>query len=52
MLPEPRYVVTELTGFLGDGRGPRALGLSCHVIDTHVVCDPRLGARHASTRRG
>jgi hypothetical protein len=36
-LPELlRYVVTELTGFLGDGRGSGPPGLSCHVVDTRL----------------
>jgi hypothetical protein len=34
-LPEPRYVVTELEGYLKGGNGSRAPGLSCTVIDRH-----------------
>jgi hypothetical protein len=41
MLPEPRYVVTELTGYLDDRSSHRqvagAPGVSYHVIDRHIA---------------
>jgi hypothetical protein len=39
MLPEPRYVVTELTGYLDDRSSHRQVagrpGVSFHVLDRH-----------------
>lgn len=35
MLPEPRYIVTEIEGFLSEDRHSGRPGLSCMVIDRH-----------------
>jgi hypothetical protein len=35
-LPEPRYVVTEIEGYVVGGNGSGRPGLSCMVIDRHV----------------